>query len=159
MRVCLVVMSVLVVVSGCELPDELEVGDVELEAGSVRNGKHAYATLTVLPSGTGWGVNVVNPDGSGLTRLPPGSQVTHEADPAFSPDGKKILFARTEDLASSSTEIYRMNADGACLTRLTTSPVGNYKPSWSPDGQRIAFERRCRIYTMNADGTNVDVVA
>jgi len=152
MRVCLVSMSVVVAWAGCEVPDELGVDGLELAAGSVRNGKIAYARLTVLPSGTGWGVNVVNPDGSGLTRLPPGSEVTQEFDPAFSPDGKKILFASTD---YPYTEIYRMNADGACLTRLTTSPVGNYKPSWSPDGQRIAFERRCRIYTMNADGSNV----
>jgi Tol biopolymer transport system component len=34
-----------------------------------------------------------------------------------------------------------MNADGSGQTRLTTSPLPDQGPSWSPDGGRIAFTR------------------
>ena len=36
-------------------------------------------------------------------------------------------------------EIYVMDADGDNLRRLTNSPLGETEPSWSPDGERIAF--------------------
>jgi Tol biopolymer transport system component len=45
-------------------------------------------------------------------------------------------------------EIYKMNADGSRESRLTTK--GYYgAPDWSPDGKRLAFERR-GIHTMKA---------
>jgi len=36
-------------------------------------------------------------------------------------------------------EIYVMNADGTEQTRLTNDPALDSSPSWSPDGQKIAF--------------------
>ena len=35
-----------------------------------------------------------------------------------------------------------MNADGSGQRRLTHNGARNFAPAWSPDGQRIAFERR-----------------
>lgn len=56
-------------------------------------------------------------------------------------------------------EIYRMNADGTGLARLTNHPGSDIDPAWSPDGKRIAFvsdrDGSPNIYVMNADGTNV----
>jgi hypothetical protein len=68
-----------------------------------------------------------------------------------------------------STEIYVMNADGSGgqtrLTRVTDSSASASSPSWSPDGERIAFssDRDAgdesddnAIYKMNfTDGSNV----
>ncbi len=34
-----------------------------------------------------------------------------------------------------------MNADGSGQRRLTREGAPNFNPAWSPDGQRIAFER------------------
>jgi Tol biopolymer transport system component len=57
-------------------------------------------------------------------------------------------------------EIYVMNADGSGQTNLTQSSASDFAPSWSPDRQRIAFDRNLgtynapdwEIFVMNADG-------
>ena len=46
-----------------------------------------------------------------------------------------------------------MDADGKNRTRLTDLPPGGRHPSWSPDGQRIAFDNG-GIYVIDADGKN-----
>jgi TolB protein len=47
---------------------------------------------------------------------------------------------------------------GAILQRLTNSKSGDFEPSWSLDGSRIAFtslrDGNQEIYTMKADGTD-----
>ena len=67
----------------------------------------------------------------------------------------KIAFVSTRD--AGNPEIYVMNADGTGPTRLTNNPVVDQQPSWSPDGQRIAFtsqrDGNPEIYVMNADGS------
>src|SRR5215211_1632578 len=51
------------------------------------------------------------------------------------PNGQ-IAFVSLRD---GNDEIYVMNADGSGQTRLTDDPANNLSPSWSPDGERIAF--------------------
>ena len=53
-----------------------------------------------------------------------------------------------------------MNADGTDVVNITGLGYFDYDPVWSPDGQKIAFNRSDRggvsdIYVMNADGTDV----
>ena len=42
-------------------------------------------------------------------------------------------------LRDDNAEIYVMDADGGNQTRLTHSNWGDASPSWSPDGEHIAF--------------------
>ena len=57
-------------------------------------------------------------------------------------------------------DVYIVNADGSGLRRLTDSPGADFDPSWSPDGQRIAYRHEAEggdataeIYVMNANGS------
>jgi dipeptidyl aminopeptidase/acylaminoacyl peptidase len=75
---------------------------------------------------------VVQPSGDGLRQLTQGSAPA--LDPAFSPSGNRIAFARF------GFGIYTVNPDGGGLRRLTTNGRDAY-PTWSPDGKTIAFVR------------------
>ncbi|HJP40266.1 MAG TPA: hypothetical protein QGF35_00975 [Dehalococcoidia bacterium] len=50
--------------------------------------------------------------------------------------GLPIAFESNRD---GNLEIYVMNADGSNQTRLTNNSYHDVRPSWSPDGSRIAF--------------------
>lgn len=102
--------------------------------------------------------NVMNPDGTGLTRLT--DFCCQNTDPAWSADGSKVAFDRNYNVAV-------MNADATGLTTLTNNGT-NVGPTWSPDGTKIAFSRSdpigdpnnpssgpLNIVVMNADGTGL----
>jgi len=82
--------------------------------------------------------------------------------PAFSPDGKTLAFSRAIE---EGTDVYTVNLkDNCCLQRLTVGRFSdNLSPTYSPDGQRIAFvSTRAglpQIYVMAADGTDQQLFA
>jgi len=97
-------------------------------------------------------IYVMNADGSNVVQLTrPGEipYVGQNTSPSWSPDGSKILFAR-------SGLLYVMYADGSGKTQLTQGQTSS--PAWSPDGSKIAYTRtvlgKSYIYVMNADGSN-----
>ena len=80
-----------------------------------------------------------------------------DADPSFSPDGKKLVFVSARD---GDQEIYSINVDGSDLRRLTFSPGLDAHPSYSPDGTQILWgsireNENGDAYLMNTDGSNV----
>ncbi|MFL6352765.1 MAG: hypothetical protein ACJ74Z_13080 [Bryobacteraceae bacterium] len=78
----------------------------------------------------------MNSNGTGLMQLThdTGGNVT----PSWSPDGKMIAFASTEQ-RDGNAEVYVMNADGSDQRRLTNNRADDSHPHWSPDSRRIIF--------------------
>jgi len=114
-------------------------------------------------------------DGTALVNLThsPG----YDAEGAFSPDGKQIVFCSLrsafplEKLPAGQRDryakdpswfgdIYIMNSDGSNVRRLTDAPGYDGGPFFSPDGQRIVwrhFEESgmiADVWTMKTDGSD-----
>jgi len=97
-----------------------------------------------------------------------------EDQAAFSPDGATIAFVSTQ---SGNADIYTMPFDPRstqsieAAVNITHHPGGDFRPDFSPDGERIAFssdrdtpvyahpiftftrQREGELYVMNADGS------
>jgi Tol biopolymer transport system component len=69
--------------------------------------------------------------------------------PALSPDGKRVAF-------SAFNKLYVMDLPTGTPKRLTNLSVGEFMPTWSPDGRSIAFVTWTRdgghIYRVSPDG-------
>jgi Tol biopolymer transport system component len=92
------------------------------------------------------------PDGAVLRRLTHGRGP--EEDPAWSPDGRRIVYRDSRRGFNLNDEIYVMKADGSHRRNLTRSPLTNdWGPAWSPDGRLIAFNSATRLVVMRPDGT------
>ncbi|MEW6482141.1 MAG: FlgD immunoglobulin-like domain containing protein, partial [bacterium] len=68
--------------------------------------------------------------------------------PSFSPRGNEIAFAKQ----GSSYEIFLMNKDGTNIRQLTNNDIDDIELTFSPDGEKIAYNSGGNIYTMNKDG-------
>jgi TolB protein len=88
-----------------------------------------------------------------FVRTPSGAerQITHVSggafDPAWSPDGSRVVFERWASRQRLPDQVYTVNADGSGLRPLAsgcskaTNCLSDDVPAWSPDGTQIAFVR------------------
>ena len=111
--------------------------------------------FTSLPDGTDE-INLTQTDG------------TSEIEPAWSPDGTRIAFAKNRNGIpyDPTFEIFTMAADGTDVRQATFLPtpgpgeyVHSFEPAWSPDGTQIAITGyraspgTAEIYVFPADAT------
>jgi TolB protein len=94
----------------------------------------------------------IAPDGSEFQEIGKG------IDPAVSPDGKKIAFAR---VLGDGHHLFVMDADGANERKLTDqgNPFGGVHPAFAADGKTIVYADRVgdalEIFRIDPDGKNV----
>jgi TolB protein len=96
---------------------------------------NAEATIEIVSLATNKWTSVTNPRRHRV-----------DVDPAWSPDGRTIAFARKHD--GGTPTLYLVHPEGTALRRLTRGR----SPSWSPDGRRLAFALGGRVYKIRADG-------
>jgi TolB protein len=86
-----------------------------------------------------------------------------DADPAWSPDGSRIVFYSSVHFCCGS--LWVINSDGSNLRRLSQGDLGGptpIDPTWSPDGSKIAFANNPQgwdgffdIWVINSDGSDL----
>jgi Tol biopolymer transport system component len=106
--------------------------------------------------GVGGDIVSIRADGSDRARLTVSELV--DFSPSYSPSGNKIIFVRAFN-HPGVRQILKIDSDGSNRVQLTSSNfVSSEQPTWSPDGNRIAFERFINgsrsLYSIEPDGSN-----
>jgi uncharacterized protein YjdB len=85
-------------------------------------------------------IYTINVDGTGLTNVTAGmaADFTDRREPAWSPDGARIVFIAARN---QQHKVWTIGADGSNLKQITTDAGFDITPTFSPDGQKIAFTR------------------
>ena len=78
----------------------------------------------------------------------------YNATPRFSPDGKKIVFSSWLD---ERFDLFQLNSDGSGLVRLTKDFGSNEDPTFSNDGQFIAFSSQ-RVLSRTRATHNIYII-
>jgi dipeptidyl aminopeptidase/acylaminoacyl peptidase len=81
---------------------------------------------------------VLGADGTGLRRLTFQGGNDH---PAWSPDGRLIVYVHTVRGPRLEAELWLVSAEGGSPSQITMDGGQKFPPAWSPDGSRLAYTR------------------
>lgn len=125
-------------------------------SGFSPNGRLVLYTKSV--SRAIWEANA-NGTGRHVLETPPAGAIDRDAK--FSPNGHLIAFDRTSCPGNTCRgQIMRMTALGGSVVNLSSNSRDDTGPDWSPNGQKIVFQRffnsaqHYQVITMNANGSN-----
>jgi len=80
----------------------------------------------------------IDADGDNLTRISKGRKGFEDVNPSVHPQGKRIVFERHRTPVSETAHVWSIKADGSGAKRILKN-AGT--PTFSPSGQRIAYQR------------------
>jgi TolB protein len=107
-------------------------------------------------------IYLMRSDGNGVRVLTNGN--LDDADPTFSPDGKRIVFERSPVEHLRASHLFEVSVSGGEPTQLTTGSGHDSEAVFTPNGHSILFvsERhkasREDIYEMRANGTEIKLL-
>jgi Tol biopolymer transport system component len=116
-------------------------------------------------------LSVVESNGNGLHKITPDGMQVDFCSGSWSPQANQIAFSAKVPDSERST-IWVVHSDGSGLRKIPVpgcggprsnpTSIGCQKPVWSPDGQKMMFERHFLIpndhydlYTVNPDGSGL----
>ena len=162
------------------LPGDKELVLTLTHSGNAEIYKLNLITKKIIPLTNHWAADVdpsVSPDGKKVAFLSsrPGKPMIYlmdlngvekgvkrvsfigkfNATPRFSPNGRDIIFSSWLD---QRFDLFRVSIDGNNLTRLTKDFGSNEDPTYSPDGELVAFTSQ-RIISEKKDVKNIYIMS
>ncbi len=107
-------------------------------------------------------IYVMNRDGSDIRQLTSGEFA--DFNPSFAPDGRHVIFDRSELALGQRSHIFSVAIDGSGLRQVSSGAASDQDPVYTPNGRRIVFvsDRRrsgrrdhSNIFSMRPDGSRV----